>query len=210
MPNSDDSGGPPDYTGSLPGDSSSGSWWDSVKNWWNGGYNNSGNQPSGGGGGGGFAPGTKVTSTASQVLPWLQFAQGIIESQKSGKFVTPPMSPEQSAMLDWAMNYLTTTPNTGAMAIPLLQNYLANPDTLDVAALKRGEVGFHPGNRNMVDLATLLKGAGVPTNATGMPEDTTGWGGLGGAIGGGSPLKIGGADERRTSPAWPTRAGRLT
>lgn len=153
--------------------SSGGGFWDSFKNWWNNGYSNTPNT-TGGGGGGGFGPamGTKATSTASAILPWLQFAMQVYEGQKGGNFIMPPLTPEQKQMLDYAMGVLKGTPRTADYAFPILGYDLSHPATLDFEALRRGETGFHPAQHmSPDDLARVLANARNPPSTTEVTGD---------------------------------------
>lgn len=119
------------------------------------------------------------------ILPWLQFAASYQESKKSGTFVQPPMSPEQKQMFDWAMHYLETTPDNRQTINSILGYDLAHPATIDMAALKAGNVGYTPqGHMPGTDLAAMLRNtsSGAPyTPATGSPP--TGLGGGSGPTG---------------------------
>jgi len=132
--------------------------------------------PGGGAGSpGGAAPAAKTgasvlgkTIGGASVLDWLAFATSVYESQKKGSFQFPPMSPEQKQMLDWAMGVLKQTPNTAAMAMPILQHDLSNRSTLDINALKRGETGYTPGARmSAAELAKIIGGGATTPPPTG-------------------------------------------
>lgn len=152
------------FKGNNPGGGSGGGWWDSVKNWWQGGDPN---KDLTGGGGGGFGGGGGKTAgvvagagkTAAAVLPWLQFVAAVIEGNKNGKFVMPPMTPEQKKMFDYAMSVLQGTPKQSDYMFPILGYDLGHPATLDMDALKRGDIGFHPaGHMSNDELAKILNG----------------------------------------------------
>lgn len=123
------------------------------------------------------ATGSGVLSTASQVLPWLQFAASIYESQRSGRFVQPPMSPEQKTMFDWAMHYIQTTPDNRATINSILGYDLGHPASIDMEALRAGKVGYTPaGHMPGTDLAAMIRNnaGAVGGTTTAMPPPTTG------------------------------------
>lgn len=113
-----------------------------------------------------------MATTANQptVLDWLTFALKIKEARSSGHFVMPPLTPQQQAMFDRVNRMLDTTPPTTAFW-PILGYDLSHPSTIDIAALKRGEVGFTPAQHmSPEDLAKVLANA-KPTG--GAPNTTT-------------------------------------
>lgn len=167
------------------GSGTGGGAWQGVKDWWNSGYTNDPNKPGGGGGGGGIPINTgsalaTAKTAATTYLPWLQFAYAVLEGQKKGSFVMPPMTPEQKQMFDFAVNLLQGTHKQSDYA-PILGYDLAHPATLDMAALKQGNVGFNPAQHMSGEqLAKILGGA----STTPPPSTTTATTGDGSDLGG--------------------------
>lgn len=198
----------PDPWGDTSGTSSGydpnnrpGGFLDSVRDWWNRGYTNDPNNTGGGGGGGLGLPsaGAKVATAASKtsaILPWLQFAYAVMEGQKSGNFIMPPMTPEQRQMFDYATSILKGTPQQASYAFPILGYDLGHPATLDMAALKRGDVGFTPAGHMSSDaLAKILSRAQQPPQTSSTTGDGSMFGGMDG------PLRVGGGDNEMPSHA---------
>lgn len=104
---------------------------------------------------------TDSGSSFSDLLPWLQFALKVQESQKSGTFKMPPMSPQQQQMFNWAMTTLQGTPSSSAMMLPILGYDLSHPATIDMNALRAGKVGYTP-TQHMpgLDLSKIIQGVG--------------------------------------------------
>jgi hypothetical protein len=114
-----------------------------------------------------------VLSTAAQVLPWIQFAASMYEAQKSGKFVQPPMSPEQKQMFDFAMHYIQTTPDNRQTINNMLQFDLAHGASLDIDALKAGKTGYAPAQHMPgADLATMIRNQ-AGASPTDLPQAAT-------------------------------------
>ncbi len=133
--------------------------------------------------GGGLIPATGtaattsgVLSTAAQVLPWVKFAASYLESQKSGKFVQPPMSPEQKAMFDWSLDYLKGFPDNRSAIDAILKFDLGHPSTINMEALKAGKVGYTPqGHMPGVDLASVIRNQAGSNGSA--PPPTSGYNG---------------------------------
>jgi len=106
------------------------------------------------------------------ILDWAKFIMQVRESQRHGNFVMPPLTPEQKAMWDRVNRMLDNTPSQTAYT-PILAYDLGHPATLDINALKRGDVGFTPGQHmSYEDLSKIISGAAKPSGTTPPPTST--------------------------------------
>jgi hypothetical protein len=76
---------------------------------------------------------------------WATFLVGLYNSQKKGKFQNVPMSPDQKQLFDWSYGNLKNTPNSSDVLFPVASHYVTNPSSIDVGALKAGNIGYKPG-----------------------------------------------------------------
>jgi hypothetical protein len=104
---------------------------------------------------------------------WATFLTGLYNAHKKGSFKQVPMSPQQTGIFNWAYGNLQNTPNSSQALYPIAAHYVSNPSSIDVAALKRGDVGYHPGAPlSASDLAGVINPK--PSGATAGPSSVGG------------------------------------
>lgn len=137
-----------------------------------------------GGFGGGSGGGSGWQATANSILPWLMFAYGIYSDrqQGDGSFKPVPQTPEQKEMYDMARQELERMRGNNQAAFNLaLPGAMAAPGKVDMAAMRRGEVGYTgPQTPSADELARILASgstskppAPTGTGPTGTPPGTT-------------------------------------
>lgn len=128
-----------------------------------------------GGFGGGSGGGSGWQATANSILPWLMFAYGIYSDrqQGDGSFKPVPQTPEQKEMYDMARQELERMRGNNQAAFNLaLPGAMAAPGKVDMAAMRRGEVGYTgPQQPSQADLARILASGGTSTTP---PSDGAG------------------------------------
>lgn len=109
------------------------------------------------------------SSSSGDFDSWVKLLALLEQSQNSKtKFKNVPMSPEQKQLYDYAFDRIKALPNTTAALAPYATSRALTSNPLDIAALKRGEVGYTPTgtmDRPPANLAGIL-GGGTGSGST--------------------------------------------
>lgn len=121
-------------------------------------------------------PGGGWMGTAGKVLPWLQFANNLYQSQRKGKYQPVPLTPEQRDLYNWSRNKVNALPDVNKALYPTAINNAMSSPSLDMDALRAGKPGAYTAPQRMpFDQSTLASvlGGTIP-GASAAPAATAG------------------------------------